>query len=111
MIPLNKRWVFLLEMKEQGLRPNEISYSTLINRSDTFEQAMGFLLEMKEQGLRPNEISYSTLINRSDTFEQAMLFFRGNGGARLESKHIYLQYIVEKNKNSYYFTDYCTRND
>jgi hypothetical protein len=62
-------------MKQRGLTPNEICYSTLINKSENFATAQAYFEEMKQRGLTPNEICYSTLINKSENFATAQAYF------------------------------------
>jgi pentatricopeptide repeat protein len=59
-------------MKQAGLTPNQISYNTLINKCQTYEQGIELFEEMKQAGLTPNQISYSTLINHCQTYEQGI---------------------------------------
>jgi hypothetical protein len=61
-------------MKNAGLTPNEISYSTLINKAETYQQGFELFEEMKTAGLTPNEISYNTLINKAETYWQGFDF-------------------------------------
>lgn len=52
-------------MKETGLRPNEVTYNSLIDacvRASKMELAWRFLDEMQSEGLAPDNFTYSTLI-------------------------------------------------
>jgi hypothetical protein len=40
-------------MKQAGLKTDEISYSTLINKCQTYEQGIELFEEMKQAGLKP----------------------------------------------------------
>ncbi len=44
---------------------DQISYSTLINKAKTFEQAFGIFEEMKSKGLIPNVITFNTLLKKA----------------------------------------------
>ncbi|MCB0520743.1 MAG: TIR domain-containing protein, partial [Saprospiraceae bacterium] len=60
------------EMSTKGLTPNEISYSTLVNKSPDYATALKWFEEMSTKGLTPNEISYSTLVNKSPDYATAL---------------------------------------
>ena len=52
-------------MKDVGLRPNEVTYTSLIDlfvKQNDPEGAFELLREMKNFGLRPNEVTYNVLI-------------------------------------------------
>ena len=49
------------EMKQEGIKPNEVTYSTLMNKVDDFSSAKQVLDEMKQEGIKPNLYTYSTL--------------------------------------------------
>jgi len=64
------------KMKSLGIRLDETSYSTLINKSENFATARAYFEEMKQRGLTPNEISYNTLIHKSENFATARAYFK-----------------------------------
>ncbi|MCB9341553.1 MAG: hypothetical protein H6577_25805 [Lewinellaceae bacterium] len=53
------------EMSTKGLTPNEISYSTLVNKSPDYATALKWFEEMSTKGLTPDVFSYSTLVNKA----------------------------------------------
>jgi len=61
----NQAQSFNVEMLACGISPNEVTYSTLINKGD-FVEGKGLLDEMLEKGIKPDEVTYSTLINKGD---------------------------------------------
>jgi pentatricopeptide repeat protein len=52
------------EMKEEGIKPNEITYSTLMNKVEDFGSGKKILDEMKEEGINPSLFSYSKLFTK-----------------------------------------------
>ena len=66
----NELEIHLAKMREHGVSLDQVSYSTLINNSQTYQQGFELFVEMKQAGLTPNEISYSTLINKCQTYQQ-----------------------------------------
>ena len=53
------------EMKEKGLKPNEVTYGCLIDacvNNYELDRALSIFGEMKRQGTPPNTIIYTTLI-------------------------------------------------
>lgn len=53
-------------MREAGLAPNAIIYSTVISaceRSDQWQRAVGLLRTMREDGILPVTITYNTVIS------------------------------------------------
>jgi hypothetical protein len=91
-------------MKEANLKPDEISYSTLINKSLNFQQSERFFKEMKEAKLEPDEIAYNTLINKSQIFEQQKLYYKEflqkfplqKGNLKSEKNYNYLFFALFK---------------
>ncbi|MBI5915416.1 MAG: TIR domain-containing protein, partial [Bacteroidetes bacterium] len=63
------------EMKRKGVKPNEISYNTLVNKSGDYPTALKWFEEMKREGVKPTEISYSTLVNKSGDYPTALKWF------------------------------------
>jgi hypothetical protein len=59
-------------MKQAGLKPDEISYSTLINKCQTYEQGIELFEEMKQAGLTPNVITFNTLLKKARQNKQAL---------------------------------------
>ena len=51
-------------MKEAGIPPNEVTYTTLMNKVTDFESARSVLEEMKEAGIPPNLLTYCTLFSK-----------------------------------------------
>lgn len=52
-------------MKECGLKPNDVTYNSLIDacvRSNRMSHAWTLLNEMQEQNIHPDNFTYSTLI-------------------------------------------------
>jgi tetratricopeptide (TPR) repeat protein len=60
-------------MKSEGIKPNEVTYSTLMNiDSVTYEQGLSIIEKMKSEGIKPNEVTYSTLLEKVNTEEDAI---------------------------------------
>ena len=53
----------LAEMKANGVTPNVVSYSTLLNFVNSETEARDILAEMKANGVTPNVVSYNSLLN------------------------------------------------
>jgi pentatricopeptide repeat protein len=51
---------------------DQISYSTLINKAKTFEQAFSIFEEMKSKGLTPNVITFTTLLRKATQNEKSL---------------------------------------
>jgi pentatricopeptide repeat protein len=51
-------------MKEAGIEPDEVSYTTLMNKVTDFEGGRKVLDEMKEAGIEPNEVTYTSLFSK-----------------------------------------------
>jgi pentatricopeptide repeat protein len=51
-------------MKAAGIQPNEVTYSTLMNKVDNYESAKSVLDEMKAAGIQPNLLTYCTLFSK-----------------------------------------------
>jgi pentatricopeptide repeat domain-containing protein 1 len=67
--------MFIL-MKEFGLRPNDVTYNSLIDacvRCNKMQQAWSLLNEMQDQNIHPDNFTYSTLIKgiRAENQSQA----------------------------------------
>jgi pentatricopeptide repeat protein len=81
-----ERWegveAMLSEMKEQGLVPNIITYTTLVDvygRSGRYKEAIDCIEAMKADGLKPSPTMYHALVNayaqRVRKFSTLCLFF------------------------------------
>jgi pentatricopeptide repeat protein len=57
-------------MIEQGIKPDEFSFTALVNKVENFNDATSFLDKMIERGLKPNVINFTSLINKTETFQQ-----------------------------------------
>ena len=66
---------WLEEMQQKGLTPNNVSYSTLINKSPDYNTALEWFEEMQQKGLTPDSITYSTLIKKSPNYDTANEWF------------------------------------
>ena len=56
----------LEQMKEEGLQPNEVTYSTLMDicgKGGQPSNAMELFEQMKEEGLQPNVVTYNSLMD------------------------------------------------
>lgn len=57
-------------MREEGIAPNEYSYTAALNACAArgqWERALGMLREMQEaEGLRPNDFAYTAAVSRSE---------------------------------------------
>ncbi|MFM2269802.1 MAG: hypothetical protein RL757_3243 [Bacteroidota bacterium] len=63
---------FFQEMPAKGIKPNFVTYSILIHKSDTFLEALSLQEEMIGKGIEPNLGMYHFLIRKSDTFFKAL---------------------------------------
>ena len=61
----------LKEMTENGVTPDVVSYSTLLNFVNSEEEARAILKEMTENGVTPNVVSYNSLLNFVNSEEEA----------------------------------------
>jgi hypothetical protein len=62
-------------MKKAKLTPNEISYSTLINKAETYQQGFELFEEMKKAGLTPNVVTFNTLLKKATRYQQPLQVF------------------------------------
>jgi hypothetical protein len=60
-------------MKTAGIKPDEVTFNSLINKASTLEAARLLLDEMKASGIKPNEVTFTSLINKASTLEAARL--------------------------------------
>lgn len=63
---MDEAFSWLQEMRAQGLEPNRVTYSTLINacgRAGQLARAFQTLDEMVSAGIEPNVITWTTLID------------------------------------------------
>ncbi len=68
--PYTKAKAIFQEMVASGIRLDQVSYSTLLNRTSTYEEGRSVLNEMVASGIRLDQVSYSTLLNRTSTYEE-----------------------------------------
>ena len=54
-----------------GVAPDVVSYSTLISKAPSYEEAERWFEEMKAAGVAPNVVSFSTLISKAPGYEEA----------------------------------------
>merc|ERR1719361_619468 len=55
-------------MKKSTIKPNEITYNTLIDamaKGNQWQKALHIFEEMKKSTIKPNEVTYNTLIKRN----------------------------------------------
>ena len=91
-----KMKVYLAEMYQEGITLDEISYSTLINKSRDSKQAFELFEEMKQAGLKIDEYSYNTLINKSRDSKQAFELFEDMKQAGLKIDVITFTTLLKK---------------
>ena len=58
------------EMVDAGLKPDEVTYNTLINLADDYKEGRKLLKQMVDAGLKPDEVTYNTLINLADDYKE-----------------------------------------
>ena len=58
-------------MQEEGIQPNVVTYTTLINKAPDYETTKGLLTKMQEGGIQPNVVTYNTLINKAPDYGTA----------------------------------------
>jgi 3-methyladenine DNA glycosylase Tag len=83
-------------MKKAGLKIDEISYNTLINKAQTYQQGFDLFQEMKKAGLKVDEISYNTLINKAQTYQQGFELFEEMKKAGLKVDEISYNTLINK---------------
>jgi tetratricopeptide (TPR) repeat protein len=57
------------EMVDAGLKPDEVTYNTLINLADDYKEGRKLLKQMVDAGLTPNELTLITLVRLAPNFE------------------------------------------
>jgi tetratricopeptide (TPR) repeat protein len=57
-------------MRTEGIQPNVITYSTLIEKAPDYDIAKGWV-EMMPESIQPNVITYNTLINKAPDYDIA----------------------------------------
>ena len=62
----------ITEMKIENLKPDVITYTTLMNLCKDFEQGKALITEMKIENLKPNVITYNTLLEKVETEEDSI---------------------------------------
>ncbi|MEK8021187.1 MAG: hypothetical protein VSS75_030310, partial [Candidatus Parabeggiatoa sp.] len=63
------------DMKKAGLKIDEISYNTLINKAETYQQGFDLFEEMKQAGLTPNVFTFNTLLKKATQYKQPLQVF------------------------------------
>ena len=65
-------------MEANGIAPNEVTYTSIINtHCNDLSQAVEFLKEMEAKGIAPNERTYTSIINRHcNDLSQALDFLK-----------------------------------
>ena len=58
------------EMIAVGVKPNEVTYNTLINLAPDYTEGRKVLDEMIAVGVKPNEVTYNTLINLAPDYTE-----------------------------------------
>ncbi|MBV8978449.1 MAG: hypothetical protein JOZ13_13840 [Alphaproteobacteria bacterium] len=58
----------LEEMKKEGVKPDEVTFNTLINLTNDYATGRAILEEMKKEGVKPDEVTFSTLINLTNDY-------------------------------------------
>ncbi|MBK8966851.1 MAG: hypothetical protein IPM36_09255 [Lewinellaceae bacterium] len=61
-------------MKKKGVRPDEVTFNSLLNKAPDFERAEGFWAHEKE-GVRPDEVTFNSLLNKAPDYERAEGFW------------------------------------
>jgi uncharacterized protein YciU (UPF0263 family) len=72
------------EMATAGVEPNVVTYTTLINLAETYEEARKIFAEMATAGVEPDVVTYNTLINLAETYEEARNVFAEMATAEVE---------------------------
>jgi tetratricopeptide (TPR) repeat protein len=60
-------------MANKGISPNEVTFTSLINKAPDFETGKAFLEEMATKGIKPNEVTFTTLIKLTKSDPQSAI--------------------------------------
>jgi pentatricopeptide repeat protein len=63
---------YLAEMHANGVSLDEISYNTLINKAQSYQQGIELFEDMKSNGLKPNVITFTTLFKKATKDKQPL---------------------------------------
>ncbi|MCP4157279.1 MAG: hypothetical protein GY757_56740, partial [bacterium] len=59
------------KMKELDEKPNEVIFTSLINKAKILEESLTFLEKMQEFGVKPDEGTFNSLINKVNTYDES----------------------------------------
>ncbi|MFZ2727788.1 MAG: hypothetical protein WAX77_16165 [Methylococcaceae bacterium] len=66
----------ILKRIDIDTQANIITFSTLLNKTETFAQAQAVIQQMQDKGIQGNEITFNTFLNKAETFAQAQLVLK-----------------------------------
>jgi len=61
----------LKSILDAGLKPDVVTYSTLIDKAPDYDTARTWLEKMTAEGIQPNVVTYSTLIDKAPDYDTA----------------------------------------
>lgn len=62
---------YLETIRQEGVKPNVVTYSSLISKAPYYDIAVAWLETMRAKNVKPNAVTYNTLIFKAPDFETA----------------------------------------
>ncbi|MBS3910182.1 MAG: hypothetical protein KGZ93_11285 [Actinobacteria bacterium] len=62
---------YLGTIRREGVKPNIVTYTSLISKAPYYDIAVAWLETMRAKGVKPNAVTYNTLIFKAPDFETA----------------------------------------
>ncbi len=68
---MEKIFSYMDIIREEGIKPNVVTYSSLISKAPYYDIAESWLETMRKKGVQPNVVTYNTLISKAPDYETA----------------------------------------
>jgi tetratricopeptide (TPR) repeat protein len=83
-------------MEDNEVAPSAITFGTLMNKAETFEQAQEIFARMEDNEVAPSVITFGTLMNKAKTFEQAQGILAEMEAAKISPSVITFNILMNK---------------
>ena len=59
-------------MKNNHIEPFVLTYNTLINKAENYDEGLKVLKTMKDNDIKPNKITFNSLINKAEGYDEGL---------------------------------------
>jgi len=87
---------YLETIKEQGIKPDVVTYSSLISKAPYYSIAESWLETMRKKGVKPNVVTYNTLIFKAPDYETGKSLLQAMQGDGIKPNVITYSTIISK---------------